>query len=74
MTLQSGMGGCYTLALGWQCMCREQQVEGVLISVLLVHVCILQRSCLFVETSAKANLAVGQAFQELLLKVCFTVW
>jgi hypothetical protein len=31
----------------------------------------IMHRCLFVETSAKANLAVGQAFQELLLKVAW---
>lgn len=29
-----------------------------------------RHGCLFVETSAKTNVAVGQAFEELLLKVC----
>eukprot|EP00951_Prasinocladus_malaysianus_P005605 scaffold39562_cov38-Prasinocladus_malaysianus.AAC.2 len=29
-------------------------------------------NCLFVETSAKANLAVGQAFEELVLKILET--
>lgn len=31
-------------------------------------------SCLFVETSAKANVAVGQAFEELLMKVGRKGW
>lgn len=29
-----------------------------------------KHGCLFVETSAKANVAVGQAFEELVMKVC----
>jgi len=29
-----------------------------------------KHGCLFVETSAKANVAVGQAFEELVRKVC----
>ena len=36
------------------------------------HALARANGCLFVETSAKANIAVGQAFEELVLKILET--